>query len=96
MLWVVRQYKKVDGLLNFGSYLAWIFGALGLSGAVLMAWLSTEWQFFWTTLGWFGVAGVALLTWFMIGLGLNLYRWTQPQRVEVGKTHSTRRGWIRR
>ena len=71
---VTTLFKRLNGLLGFGNNIAWVFSALGLSGAVLMGWLSTQWHFFWTTLGWFGVAGVGLVTWFLIGLGLSLYR----------------------
>lgn len=39
-----------------------------------MAWLFSQLSWFWETFAWAGVAAVALLTWFLIGLGLHFYR----------------------
>jgi hypothetical protein len=46
----------------------------GLSGAAVMAWLSAQLSWFWGTFQWFGVVGVGLVVWLLIGIGLSLYR----------------------
>jgi hypothetical protein len=50
----------------------------GLSGAAVMAWLSAQLSWFWGTFQWFGVVGVGLVVWLLIGIGLSLYRNSLP------------------
>jgi hypothetical protein len=66
---------RVDSLINLGGYAGWLVGTVGgVSVASLMAWLASRLEWFWATFEWAGVLSVGLLTWFVVGLGLYLYR----------------------
>ncbi|WP_137043988.1 hypothetical protein [Pseudolabrys sp. FHR47] len=71
-----EAFKKVDPLLSLGGYIWMLFGAVGLTGAVAMGWLTSQLTWFWATFQWAGVLFISLLTWLLIGIGLNLYRHT--------------------
>lgn len=67
--WITRT----EGVVAFGDYV-WVFvrQVLGLSGAAIMAWLSSHLGWFWDTFSWAGVFGVGILTWFIVVSGLYL------------------------
>jgi len=72
---ITDKISRASGLLDFGG---WIWNGFvfltGLSGAAVMAWLTSQLAWFWGTFQWAGVLGVGIITWLLIGLGLNLYR----------------------
>jgi hypothetical protein len=70
------KVAKVSGVLDFGNWLWTGFVLLtGLSGATMMAWLVSQLSWFWNTFQWAGILGTGIITWLLIGVGLNLYRW---------------------
>jgi hypothetical protein len=79
---VLERFAKTSGILDFGNW-AWfaIQFCTGITGATVMAWAVSKLEWFWETFAWAGVIGVGILTWFLIGLGLSLYRSASKSKV---------------
>jgi hypothetical protein len=67
-------YKRVDPVLSAGGNIISLAVWLGLPVGALMAYLSAQLNWFWGTYQWAGVVGVGLITWFLIGVTINLFR----------------------
>jgi hypothetical protein len=65
-LW--NKAVKAAGAANLVSWLGWLFG---LSGAGVVAWASTSWTWYWTTLQWAGVAIAFMVA--LMALSLSFY-----------------------
>jgi len=74
---ITQRVQPVVTWLTLGSWVAWAIGLTGLTAAVMMGWAFAQLNWFWTTFRWAGVLFVGLVTWFLVGVGLNLYRQEQ-------------------
>jgi hypothetical protein len=76
---LLEHWRTADGAVTAATWAVWLLGwalwfLFGLTGAALMAWAVSELAWFWNTFQWAGVFFTGLVTWFLIGVGLNLYR----------------------
>jgi hypothetical protein len=72
---ILERFARTSGILDFGNW-AWfaIQFCTGITGATVMAWALSKLEWFWGNFAWAGVIGMGIVTWLLIGLGLNLYR----------------------
>jgi hypothetical protein len=73
-----RVVHPLNTFLSLGSWVGWAISASGLTGAVLIAWASTTWTWYWSTFSWAGVAIaflIALLVFAGVALLLSLAFW---------------------
>ncbi|GEM_PF-4787581 len=84
-----ERFKRIDPYLSLGNYL-WQGAALfGIPVAAVMAWATSQLAWFWGTFQWAGVIGVGVITWLLIGVGLNLYRRSGPPVAPAQASSST-------
>lgn len=84
---LAKHWGRFDSASSFVGWLWWMFLLLsGLSGAAVTGWLASQWAYFWNTIGWFGVWSVALISWFLIAVGLNCYRLLAPRSQSATKS----------
>jgi hypothetical protein len=69
-----KFWKEVDPFLSFGGYVSGAATLLGLPVAAVAAWAFSQLNWFWSTFQFAGVLIVGLITWLLVGVGLNLYR----------------------
>lgn len=64
---------KLDSYWSLGqgswALFCWVSG---ITGAAVVAWAFSTWEWFWNMYHWAGVAGVAVVTWFLVTLGFFL------------------------
>jgi hypothetical protein len=70
---ITHHIEPYTRLLDFGGYVLGAFALFGITGAVLIAWLSGQIQWFWEAFGPFGVAAVGVIFFVLIGMGLSIY-----------------------
>ncbi len=78
-----RVVQPLNTFLSLGSWVGWVISGTGLTSAVLIAWASTTWAWYWSTFSWAGVAIaflIALLVFAVVAFLLSLaFRpWQQP------------------
>jgi hypothetical protein len=61
-------------VFSFGGNLFGLAALIGLPVGGLMAFMTAQLSWFWETFQWAGVLGVGILTWLLVGIGLNLYK----------------------
>jgi hypothetical protein len=59
---IIKQLEPVTKILDLGAYGVAFLGLFGISGAILMGWLSTHTLLLWNSFGLFGAIFVALIT----------------------------------
>jgi len=67
-----RLLSPLNTALSLASWVGWLFPGLG--AGVMAAWAASELTWFWNTFQWLGIIFVGLVTWLLVGIGLNLYR----------------------
>jgi hypothetical protein len=78
-----RFVQPLVGFLNLGSWVGWALSGTGLTGAVLIAWASTTWDWYWSTLHWAGIAIAFLLALLVFALCAFLFRLTFPSKAPM-------------
>src|SRR5258708_28665999 len=78
-----RVIQPLNTFLSLGSWVGWAISATGLTGAVLIAWASTTWTWYWSTFNFAGVAIAFLITLLVFAvvallLSLAFRPWQQP------------------
>lgn len=76
---ILDRWRDADGFVTAAGWIWWgaeriFYMVFGLSGAALVAWAFAQLHWFWDTFQWAGVLFIGLVTWFIIGAGINLYR----------------------
>jgi hypothetical protein len=81
---LTQRIQLIVTWLTLGSWVAWVFGFMGLTVAIVVGWAFAQLNWFWNLFQWAGVLSVVLVSWLMVGIGLNLYRQPGSGFAKVG------------